>query len=163
MAFGNRLINTGGAFAPEYAASTLNSFGISDDNNFATKTVTLTLDYLDPATSTYINYYTEQWIQGGRNNTFTPASGAALFATNTKTRRTIRVTGSMSSVTYLTPNTITRAGSYVFSNVAISKVDSGDSLYTSISSTSVSGTGINYSDTGNYNLLGVEMIFNYTL
>ena len=164
MSLNKRLINTGAGFTPEFAAASTTSFGMSGDQNFATKTITLTLDYLDPATSTYINYYTEQWTNSNANLTITPSAGAFLFATNTKTRRTIKFTGSMYFGAYFTPNQITRAGSYVFSNVTLTRLDSGDSFYPSITSTSLSGAGINYSDNGgNYNLIGAEMIFDYNL
>ena len=163
MSFGNRLINTGGgAVAPEFAASTPTTFSMINDVNFATKTVVLTLDYYDSATDSYINYYTEQWVSAAQNITFTPASGSELFATNTKTRRTIRFTGTMSSQAYLNTNTITRAGSYVFSNVSISLLDATDTLYQSISSTSISATSLNNGG-GNYDLLGNQVIFDYTL
>jgi hypothetical protein len=162
MSLNKRLINTGGVFAPEFAASTPASFSIANDNNFATKTVKFTLDYYDAASDSYINYYTEQWVSAAKNITFTPASGSELFATNTKTRRTITITGAMSSTSYLTPNQITRAGSYVFSNVSISALDSSDNLYQSTSSTSISATSLNNGG-NNYNLLGTQVIFDYTL
>jgi hypothetical protein len=161
MSLNKRLINTGGVFTPEFAAGEIRGSQMLNDDNFSTKIFTFTLDYLDPTTNTYINYYTQQWNSGSRNYPFTPSFEE--YATNTFTRRTIRVVSTDYAIRNYAATTLngSRLGSYQFSSITGTVLNTGDNFYPSFSSTSISATCDNNGN--NYNLTGFSVEFLYTL